>query len=61
MKAKQPGLAQEVSRLAEGGDFSENAGYQTAKWQLRGLNQAVLDLEEQLKMAIIIKPNKKVK
>jgi len=58
MKAKQPYLAQEVSRLASGGDFSENAGYQTAKWQLRGLNQAVLDLEEQLKMAIIIKPNK---
>jgi len=58
LKLSQPRLAQEVSRLAEGGDFSENAGYQAAKWQLRGLNQRILDLDEQLKFAIIIKPSK---
>lgn len=45
---------QEVATLAEGGDFSENAGYQIAKGRLRGINQAILDLEQQLKQAIII-------
>lgn len=47
-------LAPEVSRLAEGGDFSENAGYQAAKGRLRGTNQRIWDLEEQLRRAVII-------
>ena len=51
---KRPGLAVEVKRLAEMGDFSENAGYQLAKGRLRGLNQRILDLEYQLKNAEII-------
>jgi len=39
------------------GDFSENAAYQMAKGRLRSLNQRIFDLEEQLKLAIIIKPS----
>lgn len=48
-------LMQEVATLAEGGDFSENAGYQIAKGRLRGVNQLILDIEQQLKEAVIIK------
>ncbi len=44
----------EVATQAEHGDFSENAGYQVAKAKLRGINQAILDIELQLKKAIII-------
>ncbi|HBA36869.1 TPA: transcription elongation factor GreA [Candidatus Falkowbacteria bacterium] len=58
MQERRPVAAQEVKRLAEMGDFSENAGYQLAKGRLRGLNQRILDLEYQLKNALIIKPNK---
>lgn len=54
LKAKRPQLATEVKRLAEMGDFSENAGYQLAKGRLRGLNQRLLDLEDRLKKAEII-------
>lgn len=51
----RPRLVAEVARLAETGDFSENAGYQNAKARLRGLNNAILVLEEQLKRAEILK------
>ena len=51
----QPNAAKEVKRLAEMGDFSENAAYQMAKGRLRGINQKILDLKEQLKNAVIIK------
>jgi len=59
MLASRPRLAEEVKRLAEMGDFSENAGYQLAKGRLRGLNQRILDLENHLKVAVIIKTNPK--
>ena len=61
LKVSLPQAIKEVKRLAEMGDFSENAAYQMAKGRLRGLNQRILDLEEQLKLSIIIKPglNKK--
>ena len=52
----RPRAISEVKRLAEMGDFSENAAYQIAKGRLRGINQRILDLEEALKHAIIIKP-----
>lgn len=55
LRASRPQLAEEVKRLAEMGDFSENAGYQLAKGRLRGLNQRIIDLENQLKVALIIK------
>jgi len=60
LKAKHPKEAAEVKRLAEMGDFSENAGYQLAKGRLRGLNQRILDLENLLKRAEIIIPDQDI-
>ena len=54
LKSRYP-LAAEVSRLAELGDFSENVEYQLAKGKLRGINNAILKLENQIKNAVIIK------
>lgn len=56
-KFSRPTAAEEVRRLALMGDFSENAGYQLAKGRLRGINQRILDIEDHLKRAIIIKPH----
>ena len=58
-KTAQPKAIQEVSRLAEMGDFSENTAYQMAKGRLRGINQRILDLRDHLKQAIIINATKK--
>lgn len=55
MKRSRPGLAKEVARLAENGDFSENAEYQIAKGKLRGLNRAMEEITSHLNQAIIIK------
>lgn len=57
LKASLPEVINEVKRLGEMGDFSENAAYQMAKGKLRGLNQRLQDLEEQINLAIIIKSN----
>lgn len=54
LKAGRPQAAAEVARLAELGDFSENAEYQLAKGKLRGMNSAILSLEHQLNQAEII-------
>jgi transcription elongation factor GreA len=51
-------LMKEVATLAEMGDLSENAAYQIAKGKLRGVNQAMIDIEDHLKKAILIKPGK---
>lgn len=61
LKLNLPRAADEVRRLAEMGDFSENAAYQMAKGRLRGINQRILELEDQLKYAVIIKPAKGAK
>jgi len=58
LKSNQPSLIAEVKRLAADGDFSENAAYQIAKGRLRGLNQRILDIEDHLKQAIVIQPQK---
>src|SRR3990167_7487825 len=58
LKIRRPRAAEEVKRLAEMGDFSENAAYQIAKGRLRGMNQKILDMEEHLKRAVIIEPVK---
>lgn len=58
LKSIHPQAAADVSRLAELGDFSENAAYQFAKGRLRGINNAILRLEKQLQFATIIKPQK---
>ena len=57
-KVVRPKLSEEVSVLAQGGDFSENAGYQSAKGKLRALNEKILNYEGELRRALIIKPNK---
>ena len=58
LKLSLPTVADEVRRLAAMGDFSENAAYQMAKGRLRGMSQRILELEDQLKNAVIIKPVK---
>lgn len=58
LKFNRPLAAEEVKRLAEMGDFSENAAYQMAKARLRGLNQKILEIEDHLARAVIIKPDK---
>ena len=58
IKFNRPRLAEEVKKYASDGDFSENAAYQIAKGRLRGVNQRILELEDHLKRAAIIKPNK---
>ncbi len=58
LKKIHPAAATEVKRLAEMGDFSENAGYQMAKGRLRGINQRILDIEDHLKNANIIRTPK---
>jgi len=57
----RPREAAEVRRLAEMGDFSENAGYQLSKGRLRGINQRIIDIENHLKVAVIIKANPNLK
>jgi len=59
-KFSRPTAAAEVRRLAEMGDFSENAAYQIAKGRLRGINQRILDIEDHLKNAVIIKLAKNI-
>lgn len=56
LKKSHPRVVVEFKRLAEMGDFSENAAYSMAKAKLRALNQRILDLEDHLKSAHIIKP-----
>ncbi|MFH1947534.1 MAG: GreA/GreB family elongation factor [Candidatus Magasanikbacteria bacterium] len=58
LKKVRPGLAKEVARLAELGDFSENVEYQLAKGRLRGVNGGILKLERQIADAVIISTDK---
>lgn len=59
LKTIRPSAAAEVARLAELGDFSENVEYQMAKGRLRGINNAILKLENQIHEAIVIEDEKK--
>ncbi|MEK7631313.1 MAG: GreA/GreB family elongation factor [Patescibacteria group bacterium] len=58
MLKARPAQTAEVKHLAEMGDFSENAAYQIAKGRLRGLNQRIMEIEDHLKYAKIITPEK---
>lgn len=58
LKAIHPKVSKEVKQLATDGDFSENAAYQIAKGKIRGINQAILEIEDQLNNAIIIESQK---
>ncbi|HRH32345.1 MAG TPA: GreA/GreB family elongation factor [bacterium] len=53
-KSQRGPAAEEVARLAQMGDLSENAGYQFAKQNLRRINDRITILEERLKHAIPI-------
>ena len=55
LKHTRPPLIEEVKRLALMGDFSDNAAYSIAKGRLRGLNQKIIEIEDLLKRAVIIK------
>ncbi|KKR20809.1 MAG: transcription elongation factor GreA, partial [Parcubacteria group bacterium GW2011_GWE2_39_37] len=57
-KYSHPRAVEEVKRLAEMGDFSDNAAYSMAKGRLRGINQRILDIEDHLKRSLIITPLK---
>lgn len=50
----RPHAAKEVARLAELGDFSENAEYQLAKGKLRSINNIINKLETHLNIAVIV-------
>ncbi len=54
----RPRAAEEVKRLAELGDFSENVEYQIAKGRLRGINDNIVKIENQLKNAVVIPSQK---
>ena len=60
LKIIKPEAAAEVARLAELGDFSENAEYQLAKGRLRGINYRMLEIESELNQAEIITPQKDI-
>lgn len=49
-----PKAIEEMQHAASHGDFSENAAYQIAKGRVRGLNERVLRLQEQIAKAIPI-------
>jgi len=55
--ASRPAAIEEVQKYAFEGDFSENAPYQIAKGRLRSINQKILEIEEALRQAEIIKNN----
>lgn len=50
----RPRAALESKRLAEMGDLSDNAAYSIAKGRLRGINQRIEDLVQQIKNASVI-------
>jgi len=53
-RERLPRLAEETQRMREMGDLSENAGYHTAKAQLTRVNFRILEIEDELKHAIVI-------
>ena len=53
----RPVLMDEVKELSTTGDYSENAGYQSAKFKLRQTNDKIIKIEDILARSEIIKPN----
>lgn len=52
---ERPAVVEEMQEAATQGDFSENAGYQSAKAALRRLNDRITWLERQLAVAVPIR------
>jgi transcription elongation factor GreA len=57
----RPILMNEVKELSTTGDYSENAGYQSAKFKLRQTNDKINKIEDILTRSEIIKPNQNSK
>ncbi|MDO8617845.1 MAG: transcription elongation factor GreA [Candidatus Uhrbacteria bacterium] len=55
LQREQPEAVEDVSRLAQLGDFSENAEYQEAKFRLRRINDRLFIVKDRLMRATIIK------
>ncbi|MFW5888556.1 MAG: GreA/GreB family elongation factor [Patescibacteria group bacterium] len=55
---ERPPAIREVKRLAEMGDFSENAAYQIAKGRLRSINNRITKIKDFLSHAEIISAGK---
>jgi len=53
----RPLLMAEVKELSTTGDYSENAGYQSAKFRLRQINDKINKIEDILARSEIIRPN----
>ncbi len=53
-KRERSKAAEDVSRLKEMGDLSENAAYQEAKFLLRRINGRIESIKERLKRAVVI-------
>ncbi len=53
-KIERGPAAEEVARMAQMGDLSENAGYQYAKQHLRKINSRILAIDEKLRFAVPI-------
>jgi len=58
LKEQRPKLAALVAEFAQMGDFSENAEYQHAKWQLRRLNRSIEVTKNRLDHAVLIEKPK---
>lgn len=56
-RVEQPHAIAEMQRLAEMGDFSENAAYQIAKGRVRGIDRRIIELEYQISRVELIHPN----
>lgn len=57
LKKERPILVEDVARLVQLGDLSENAEYQEAKQQLRRINDRIVRIEDRLLHAVPIKTN----
>jgi len=54
LEKEHPEAAEDVYRLAQLGDFSENAEYQEAKYRLRRMNDRMASIKERLKRVVEI-------
>lgn len=52
--AERPAVIEDMQLAATQGDFSENAGYQAAKWKLRRMNARIDHLTDELNHAVPI-------
>ncbi len=55
LKARRPQIAARIGEAKEQGDLSENAEYQAARDEQSMVESRILELEEQLKNAVVIK------